>query len=49
MPKFYSVETIWAESAIKAIKDMKREDLLTGFNKYKLYVYSIYLNKNIFL
>lgn len=45
VPKFYSVETIWAESAIKAIKDMKREDLLTGFNKYKLYVYSIYLNK----
>ena len=28
VPKFYSVETVWADSAIKAVEDMKRTDLL---------------------
>lgn len=28
VPKFYSVESVWADSAIKAIEDMKRQDLL---------------------
>jgi glycosyltransferase involved in cell wall biosynthesis len=32
VPKFYSVETIWADSAIAALKDMKRPDLLKRFN-----------------
>lgn len=32
VPKFYSVETVWADSAIKAIEDMKRPDLLKYYN-----------------
>lgn len=32
VPKFYSVESVWADSAIKAIEDMKRQDLLKYYN-----------------
>lgn len=32
VPKFYSVETVWADSAIKAIVDMERDDLLEYYN-----------------
>lgn len=32
VPKFYSVETVWADSAIKAVEDMKRTDLLKYYN-----------------
>lgn len=46
---YYSVETIWAESAIKALKDIGKEDLLKDFNNYKLYVYSILLNRKYIL
>jgi glycosyltransferase involved in cell wall biosynthesis len=50
IPQFYSVETIWSESGIKALKDLKREELLINFNSYRLYIYSIYINrKYIFL
>lgn len=49
IPKYYSVETIWAESAIKALNDMKFSNWQKWFNKYKLYVYSIYLNRNYIL
>lgn len=45
IPCYYSVETIWAETAIKALKDMKREDLLLFFDKYKLYIYGIFINR----
>lgn len=31
VPKFYSVETIWADSALAAIKDIKRDDLIGKF------------------
>lgn len=31
VPKFYSVETIWADSAIAAIKDMRQEQQLENF------------------
>ncbi|MEK5418896.1 glycosyltransferase family 2 protein [Paenibacillus sp. FSL L8-0708] len=31
VPKFYSVETIWADSALAALKDLKREDLIEKF------------------
>lgn len=49
IPKYYSVETIWAESGIKALKDIRREDLLIDFNKYRLYVYGIYINRRYIL
>lgn len=49
IPSYYSVETIWAESAIKALKDIGKEDLLKDFNNYKLYVYSILLNRKYIL
>jgi len=32
VPKFYSVETIWADSAIAALTDLNRFDLLKKFN-----------------
>lgn len=32
IPNFYSVETIWCDSALAAIKDMKRFDLLNKLN-----------------
>ena len=36
IPKYYSVETIWAETALKAFKDHGRSDLLKYFNTYFL-------------
>ncbi|MGJ1535280.1 glycosyltransferase family 2 protein [Sphingobacterium multivorum] len=45
IPRYYSVETIWAESAIKALEDLKYLGWRKIFNKYKLYVYGIYINK----
>lgn len=32
VPKFYSVETIWADSALAAIRDLENEELLSKFN-----------------
>lgn len=37
IPAFYSVETIWAESLIKAIRDFRKEYLLTQINFSRLY------------
>ena len=31
VPEFYSVETIWADSGLASVKDMKQKDLLTHF------------------
>lgn len=45
IPRYYSVETIWAESAIKALRSMDYLDWENKFNKYKLYVYGIYINR----
>lgn len=36
IPKFYSVETLWADSAIAAFVDMDRSELLKNFNTYAL-------------
>lgn len=49
IPRYYSVETIWAETAIKALKDMKYPDWISLFNRYKLYVCGIYYNKKYIL
>lgn len=32
VPKFYSVDTIWADSALAAIKDLNKLDLIKNFN-----------------
>jgi glycosyltransferase involved in cell wall biosynthesis len=45
IPKYYSVETIWAETAIKAIKDIGLEELLRYFDNYRLYIIAIYVNR----
>lgn len=38
IPPYYTVQTIWAETAIKAIKSMHREELISQyFNKSRLY------------
>jgi hypothetical protein len=37
VPAFYSVETVWAESAVEAIIALGRKDILSQFNVPKLY------------
>lgn len=39
VPRFYSVETLWADSAVAAFEDMKRYDLVKKFNVTQLSVY----------
>ena len=41
VPKFYSVETIWADSSLAAIKDMKQYDLLEEFKLEFLIAYCL--------
>jgi glycosyltransferase involved in cell wall biosynthesis len=41
VPPVYCVETIWADSAIAALKDIGRHDLIRTFNRYRLYAYII--------
>lgn len=45
IPYFYSVNTIWAESAMKAIVDMNESALITYFNKYRLMAHSVINNR----
>ena len=49
IPRYYSVETIWAETAIKALKDMRYPNWQEKFDRYKLYVYGIYNNRKYIL
>lgn len=44
VPRFYSTNTIWAESAIKAIQEMNHTDLLNKFNSHYLIAQSIINN-----
>ncbi|MGS0827512.1 glycosyltransferase family 2 protein [Shewanella sp. 0m-8] len=44
IPKYWSGPTIWAESAIKAIKSMKDESLLSKFNYSYFYATSFVFN-----
>jgi len=41
VPKFYSVETIWADSALAAIKDLNKLEMLKKFNVAALTVYCL--------
>lgn len=48
VPEFYSVETVWADSAIAAFNEMKRDDLVHNFNVHALTVYC-YCNHKEFI
>ena len=41
VPRFYSVETIWADSALCAIKDLDRAEMLKEFNVPSLAAYCL--------
>ncbi len=45
IPKYYSVDTIWAETAITTIKEMGEHTFLRYFNSYAFLVHSIFSNK----
>lgn len=49
VPAYYSVETIWAESAMKAIREMEMTTILKKFNFSYLVAFSALNNRNIFL
>lgn len=42
VPKFYSVETIWADSSLAAIKDMGHHNMLINYKEESLVAYCIY-------
>ncbi|MBO7926572.1 glycosyltransferase family 2 protein [Pseudoalteromonas sp. K222D] len=41
VPKFYSVETMWADSFLAALKDMNRPDLIDKFNVEMISAYCL--------
>lgn len=47
VPYIYSIQTIWAESALTALEDNKRDDLSKLFNTEKLTAYIILNNPKI--
>ncbi|WP_028888615.1 glycosyltransferase family 2 protein [Tenacibaculum ovolyticum] len=47
IPKFYSVETIWAESAIKAARDFELNELISVFNLKRFNIVALARSKSI--
>lgn len=47
IPKYYSVETIWAETAITAARDFKLDHIISLFDINKFNLHSFYINKDI--
>ena len=45
IPKYYSVYTIWCESALKALCDMNENELYRSYNKYPLLAIGILANR----
>ena len=45
VPKFYSVQTVWADSMLAAITDERRYDLLRHVNLFRLSAYCLVYNK----
>lgn len=45
IPYFYSVNTIWAESAMKALEDMGESSLIKKFNKFRLMAHATINNR----
>lgn len=49
IPKYYSVNTVWAESGIKALQEIGREDLISRyFNPYRMMAQA-YINNRKFI
>ena len=42
VPRFYSVDTVWADSALAAIRDMHNGKMNKNFNKEALYMYCLW-------
>ena len=49
IPRYYSVETIWAETAMNALKEMQRMDLVKYFSKYLFMYEAIIINRKYIL
>ena len=47
VPAYYSVETIWAESAMKAVREMEMPGLIEKFNYSFLAAYALFNNRSI--
>jgi glycosyltransferase involved in cell wall biosynthesis len=47
IPAFYSVETIWAETAVTAAIDFEVKNLIPLFDIDKFYLYALYANRDI--
>lgn len=48
VPEYYSVDTIWAESALKAVKEMQISGLRDRFNFSYMAAFSLLRNRSIF-
>jgi glycosyltransferase involved in cell wall biosynthesis len=44
IPRFYSVESMWSQSALESLRAIQREDLLRKFNYPKIYATSLMFN-----
>lgn len=49
IPDYYSISTIWGESGLKALKDLKQEELYCKINFYKLLAQGIFINMRTIL
>lgn len=47
IPRIYCVETIWADSAVAALRDMGRMDVMKKYNRYRLYAYILNANTDV--
>ncbi len=45
VPAYYSVETIWAETALKTLRDLKMDDIYRSFNLYRFLVCAVFANR----
>jgi hypothetical protein len=45
VPPIYCVEAIWTDSALHALRDMSRQDLLRQFNRYRMYANIVNANR----
>lgn len=48
IPKFFSVESVWSESALNSLHAIKRLDLIRTFNFSKIYAYTLMFNRHYY-
>lgn len=48
IPKFFSVESVWSQSAYASLKGLKRNDLLAKFNYPRIYAYTFMFNRTYY-